>query len=197
MQRCHIPWLIPCDIQSFPNNMEWIPRLFQTVPNIWTYFPFWHENTALPSFISSFITFPSVILLLKQKVPKISISHMISLIAPLAFPSRQKWHSILLFWNRKAVLTLEMMWGSLHLASFPANSCTPKLAKTSINVSKRIETCKDEVRLVKLSCCRVEKGDQIFQWNAGRIILLHKPGDKAFITCIFRFLSSNQVLRYY
>lgn len=37
-------------------------------------------------------------------------------------------------------LTLLIMLGSLHLASFPAKSWTPKLAKTSISVNNRIET---------------------------------------------------------
>lgn len=37
-------------------------------------------------------------------------------------------------------LTLRIMLGSLHLASFPAKSWTPKLAKTSISVNNRIET---------------------------------------------------------
>lgn len=31
-------------------------------------------------------------------------------------------------------------WGSLHLASFPAKSWTPKLANTSISVRSRMET---------------------------------------------------------
>lgn len=182
MQKCHFPWLIPCDIQSFAENMAWIWQLFRTISNIWTCLTFLHEKPALPPFTHSFITFPSIILLLNKKVLNISISHMIALIAPLVFPSRQKWHSILLLWSRKAVLTLEMMCGSLHLASFPANSCTPKLAKTSISVSKRIETCKDEVRLVKLSSGSLEKGGQILPWTVGRIVLLHKPGDTAFVT---------------
>lgn len=37
--------------------------------------------------------------------------------------------------------TSSIIWGSLHLASFPAKSCTPKLANTSINVRRRIDTC--------------------------------------------------------
>lgn len=147
-------------------------RAFSGIPYIWNCFPFWCENPILPSSPYSFNTFPSLNLHRKMKVPEISITHMKVLIAPLAFPGRLKWQSILLFWRRNAVLTLEMMWGSLHLASFPANSCTPKLAKTSINVSKRIETCKDEIRL--------EKGGQILLHNAERIISLHKPSDKAF-----------------
>lgn len=50
---------------------------------------------------------------------------------------------------------------SLHFASFPANSCTPKLANTSINVRSRMETCRRNQSRVSDRQYKISPGSKI------------------------------------
>lgn len=166
LRNAKVSWLIPCDA----GHLNEFQSFFRQSPISGIAFLFDMKTQSYLHSLIPLIPFPVLSCIWKWKCPrspsviwKFWLPHLLSLAG----------RNGKAFWCGNAVLTLEMMWGSLHLASFPANSCTPKLAKTSINVSKRIETCEDEIRL--------EKGGQILLRNAERIISLHKPSDKAFM----------------